>query len=233
MQTTTSLSDEVTPQDAYLAAFAGIGVICVIAAIVILILLSTRLESTNTQEVVDPAAGPVQTELAEGEVASIAWQRDGYNWTLLPRARYQVAGRVLGSQTYRDWKSPIMPLDLALAWGELSNPAVDEWINWSQSSRWLRYRWPGNSPYKSAIVVPNSANNHIIPATDNLKAILGRIEVNDAVLLEGLLVDVAVLRDGTTNSDYLRTSLSRLDSGNTACENFYVERLVINSKEYH
>lgn len=218
--------------DTGLVIFAGFGVVCILIAVGVLISLSLAPDSTPTQIVVDPAAGPVQTELADGEVAHVVWQRDGFSWTLIPRARYQVAARVVGSKPYQDWKSPIMPLDLAVAWGELSNPEVDEWIDWSQSGRWLRYQWPSNSPYKSAIVLPNSANNHIIPATDNLATMLRRIEPNDVILLEGLLVDVSALRDEDARGQILYTSLSRDDSGNTACENFYVERLVIDGKEY-
>lgn len=218
--------------DTGLIIFAGFGVLCILIAVGILVSLSLRPESTPTQIVVDPATSPIQTELADGEVASFTWQRNGFSWTLIPRARYQMAARVLGNQAYQDWKTAIAPLDLAVAWGELSNPEVDQWIDWSQRDRALHYRWGGDSPYKAAVVIPNSANNHMIPATDNLATILGRVEANDVILLEGLLVDVAALRDGDTRGTLLSTSLSREDSGSRACEYFYIERLIIDGKEY-
>jgi hypothetical protein len=150
-----------------------------------------------------------------------------------PRARYQIAARVLGNKAYRwDWESAVAPRDLALGWGALSDPAVDEWLEWSQRSRWFYVRWQNDSPYRGSTVMTQVANTHIIPATDNLTKILGRVETNQHILLEGYLVDVQVYSAANNLTLHVPTSLVRTDTGAGGCEILYVERLVMDGQEY-
>lgn len=114
-----------------------------------------------------------------------------------------------------------------MGWGELSNPDVDEWLNWKQSGRAVYTSWVGRSSFPDNYIREHSANVHIIPATDNLELALKSVSTNDLVLLEGLLVDV---EGGTAGKTQLvPTSLSRTDEG---CEILYVERLVVAGMEY-
>jgi hypothetical protein len=178
----------------------------------------------------DPTTYPRQLELAVAEAAPIVWQQGNFTWTVTPRARYRIAGRVLSHHDYdQDWQSEIAPLDLALAWGELSDPQVDQWIEWWQDGRWYRYRWLENSPYQGEAINQRSANVHIIPATAKIAAALKRLQTNDRVLLEGYLVDVAAHKSGETIIWQLNTSLSRSDTGDGACEILYVRQVVLDS----
>lgn len=232
--TTGTSPEKANAEDAKYAIFAWIGVFCIFIAIGILIAPPSRSVGSPTEEWVDTTAAPIQTNLVTGEVAPIVWQRGNFTWTLIPRARYQIAARVLGNKAYnRDWQSPVAPLDLALAWGELGDPDVDEWLEWYQDSRWYHYYWKGDSPYTGNAIVTQSANTHIIPATEELATILGQVGVNNRILLEGFLVDVEVRNEA--NGPLLRhanTSLVRTDSGEFSCEILYVEQLTIGGKEY-
>jgi hypothetical protein len=62
-----------TPADTLLIIFAVIGVVCFLVAIALLSSLFTRVDSTPTNQPVDAAIPPVQTELTAGEVAPIVW----------------------------------------------------------------------------------------------------------------------------------------------------------------
>ncbi|MEJ2749825.1 MAG: hypothetical protein P8183_18235, partial [Anaerolineae bacterium] len=137
--------------------------------------------------------------------------------------------RVLGNKRYYDWQSRVVPRDLALGWGDMSDPSVDEWIHWRQSNRWYRYHW-NSGDYSGSYITGHSANVHIIPATDNLDKALRQVEKNDLVYLEGYLVDLQVREGGRVGHVY--TSLSREDTGDGACEILYVERLVVNGRLY-
>ncbi len=165
-----------------------------------------------------------------GEAANpIVWEENGMTWAIQPQASYQIAARVLGNKRYYDWQSRVAPRDLALAWGDMSDPSVDEWIHWRQSGRWYHYDW-NSGDYNQSYITGHSANVHIIPATDNLDKVLRQVEKDDLVYLEGYLVDLQVRDDGRVG--HVNTSLSREDTGAGACEVLYVERLVVDDRLY-
>lgn len=179
---------------------------------------------------VDATTYPRQVSLAQDEITPIVWEQGNYTWTVTPRARYRIAGRVLSQKGYdEDWQSEIVPLDLALAWGELSDPQVDQWIEWWQDGRWYRYRWLADSPFQGETINRYSANVHIIPATNKVAAALRRVEPNDRVLLEGYLVDVLAHKSDASEIWQLNTSLSRSDTGDGACEILYVKQVVLDT----
>jgi hypothetical protein len=177
-----------------------------------------------------PIDNPVQSAVRGAAVEPMVWEDAGATWTLQPKATYQIAARVLGNKPYSDWESPTVPRDLALGWGEMSDPAVDEWINWRQSGRWYYYTWGNESPFNGRAIGRQSANVHIIPATNNLKKALRDVGTNDLVYLEGRLVDIEMQNGRLERA--ISTSLTRDDSGNGACEILYVERLTWNGKVY-
>ncbi|MCP4424523.1 MAG: hypothetical protein GY803_08535 [Chloroflexi bacterium] len=203
-----------------------------VAAILGFILISRPRSVVVSANVptLQPVDDPIQSQLRGEMTESMAWEESGMMWTLQPRVGYQIAARVLGNKRYYDWESPTVPRDLALGWGDMSDPAVDEWINWRQSGRWYFYTWNGASPYDGRYISAHSANVHIIPATENLEKALRNIKENDFVLLEGRLVDIEARSDQQVRS--VSTSLTRNDSGNGACEILYVERLTWNGRLY-
>ena len=69
------------------------------------------------------------------------------------------------------------------------------------------------------MIIPNSANIHIIPANDEVKRQMSEVKEGNLVRLTGFLVDIS---DGET---YLKTSLERGDTGAGACEILYVQAI--------
>jgi len=202
-------------------ALLGLAIVLIVA----IYLLVSSSQGVPVEEVLSVTGEPMQVMLDQAE--PIVLETSDYTWVMTPRAEFSIAARVIGSQHYWDIQKSLAPLDLALGWGDISNPEVDEWIQWSQSGRYVHRRVQDGSPYPLDYVNLHSANIHIIPSTDSLDSAIKRLDENDMVLLEGLLVDVTEASVG-----YVLTSLTRTDRGAGACEILYVQRLVVDGREY-
>ena len=143
--------------------------------------------------------------------------------TLEKLATYKVQAGVRGRQRYWfDTGGEISPMDLILAWGDLNQPGAVKDVNYRQSERWYYYTVDEKSPLTIEHVGRNSSNTHIIPADDDVWRTLRRVRENHYVELEGYLVNVRFESEISTR--VWRTSLSRTDTGDGACEIFYVTR---------
>ncbi|WP_051282547.1 hypothetical protein [Silanimonas lenta] len=138
---------------------------------------------------------------------------------LTPRAAFAVQATVLGTERYRfDRGAALSPVDFALGWGRMADPAVHGPLAIRQSGRWYHYRWgPEGPPIPLPEIIRSSSNLHLIPADKAVERALLRIGAGQRVRLAGWLVDV----DGEDGFVW-RTSLSREDSGDGACEIVYV-----------
>lgn len=137
---------------------------------------------------------------------------------LTPLAGFALEARVLSREDYRFGReSALSPTDLALGWGRMQEDAVLDRLRITQSGRWYHYRWQDAPPLPPREIVQSSANMHFIPADPEAARALARVRPGDRVRVQGWLVE-AVASDGWT----WRSSLSRDDSGDGACELVYV-----------
>lgn len=144
------------------------------------------------------------------------------DFRLEPLADFELEARVLSREDYSlDAGAALAPTDLALGWGRMSDSAVIERLDISQSARFYSYRWHDAPPIPAAEIVRSSANMHLIPADGGIARELARVRVGDIVSLRGRLVE-ARRADGW----HWRSSLTREDSGAGACELVLVESLV-------
>ena len=157
---------------------------------------------------------PVQT--ARGEVP--LFQHGDY--LIEPLARFEVEARVLGAKRYRRGReAELSPVDLALGWGPMSDETVLDHLDISQSRRF--YRWQARTlPIPKREISRNSANMHLIPATDDVREALLKVRPGEIVRFSGYLVQIRG-DDGW----YWRSSMTRNDVGNGACELVWVEYL--------
>ena len=137
-----------------------------------------------------------------------------------PLASYEIEALVLSKRNYHDRGAKISPFDLALGWREMSNPEYLKEIKVSQSGRWYHLHWSADVALSRAQILNNSANTHIVPATSTIAKKLKKLKRYDVVHLKGYLIEV----DGKDGSRW-RSSLSRKDRGNGACELFWVEEV--------
>ena len=118
-------------------------------------------------------------------------------------------------------EAELSPTDLAVGWGPMSDEAILKKINISQGNRF--YYWRVDSfPIPQRQIETHSTNMHIIPANDSVKRQLSKVRQGQLVKIKGLLVE-AKRADGWN----WRSSLSREDTGNGACELMYVTDLYI------
>lgn len=151
---------------------------------------------------------------------------------IIPLAEYYINARVLSRKKYkRGWESSISPVDFALGWGpKLSTRDYDDHIKFSQRGRWYYFRYSPECPLNQKEIFLHSANNHIIPATDNIWKAALTVRKNDLIYMQGYLVKVeANIKSGTSK---WRSSLTRKDSGDHSCEVFYVDMLQIGDEVY-
>ncbi|TLY98357.1 MAG: hypothetical protein E6K36_18280 [Gammaproteobacteria bacterium] len=92
----------------------------------------------------------------------------------------------------------------------------------SQGARFYTWRPRGPLPIAREDVIVHSANTHVIPADARIRSELAHLRVGQVVHLAGTLVD-ATRDDGA----WLRTSLTRTDSGAGACEVMLVESVEV------
>jgi len=174
---------------------------------------------------IQPADGAIAPDVPSQTEAEDAAAIELGRWTLTPRANYEITARVLGREDYRfDGSADLIPLDLALGWGPMSDNRVLQAFDISQGARFYSWR-PVTEPLPIAFadVIRHSANTHIIPGSATVASLLDRVRQSGQVVrLTGLLVD-GVRDDGMT----MRTSLTRNDSGAGACEVMLVQHMEI------
>ncbi|HET6435046.1 MAG TPA: hypothetical protein VFG18_05005 [Xanthomonadaceae bacterium] len=137
---------------------------------------------------------------------------------LVPLAGFSLEARVLGREDYHaDRGAALSPTDLALGWGRMREDAVLARLDIGQGARFYHYRWQDEPPLPPAEIVRSSANMHMIPATAEVAAELRRVRRDDSVRIDGWLVEA----EGADGSRW-RSSLTREDQGNGACELVYV-----------
>lgn len=160
-------------------------------------------------------AEPLQTDL-DG-ASSVAHGR----WTLTPRARYDITARILSREDYKfDAMSDLVPEDLALGWGPMSDNRVLRAFEITQSARFYFWRPKADLPIPRQDVIEHSANTHVIPADSAIRSQLARLRKGQVVHLTGVLVDGR--RD---DGRWIRTSLTRSDIGPGSCEVMLVEQV--------
>ena len=178
---------------------------------------------------IDTSRDPIQRSFRSNE--SILIETKAGQFTLTPVAEYQLAGVVVSKEPYSfDWNAEISPVDLAIAWGKLTEPENAKYVSFSQRNRWYFYKYKPESPLDNSYILSHSSNNHIIPATENISLALKTISRKEKVMLEGFLVNLKGTYKGGTV--YWNTSLTRKDSGDGSCELFYVTKARVGSDVY-
>lgn len=160
------------------------------------------------------AEAPEQVDLDHGA------QLQRGDVTLTTRAHFDITARVLSRKDY-SWgaDADLIPEDLALGWGRMSDSGVLAKIEITQSDRF--YYWHVKEfPIPRREIETSSANMHMIPADAGVKRELEQVRQGQVVHIQGFLVD-ASRADGW----HWNTSMTRDDTGAGACELVYVESL--------
>jgi hypothetical protein len=162
------------------------------------------------------ASDPTQENLPSNEPAF-----DFGDFHLKPLARFTLDARLLHSRVYRfDPGARLVPVDLAVGWGSMSDQQVLDRLHITQSMRFFWYEYQNPPPIPKDQIINHATNIHIIPSTPELAASCKSLRCGTLIHLSGELVEATGPRIGTW-----RSSLSRTDSGNGACELLYLEEM--------
>lgn len=161
---------------------------------------------------------PRQTDVSGGDQVHVG------RWTLTVRANYQVTARILARERYHfDTLSDLIPEDLALGWGPMSDNRILRTLDITQSNRFYFWRASAQPPIPRDSIIAHSANTHVIPQNALIARQLSRMRPGEIVTLSGELVD-GTHDDGT----WIKTSLTRNDTGAGACEVLLVSDVTTN-----
>jgi hypothetical protein len=137
-------------------------------------------------------------------------------------ASFRIRARVLLTAHYWwDNESSVSPVDLTLGWRLMSNQEILDALDLYSLHRASSWR-PRNDalPAPARDITAHSANMHMVPSTDALATSLGHVQRGDLIDLRGTLVEIH-----QPNGGIWRSSLTREDSGNGACELVWVTDL--------
>ena len=158
------------------------------------------------------AEEPVQLDSSEPHFGKVG----DYKVTRL--AEYTITARVLSSRRYRYGDGhDLVPIDLALGWGRMSDESVLDTLEISQAFRFYFYQWRGHPTIPPEEMATHSANVHIIPAGPEVEHAVFGLPRGAVVRLTGDLVQARDTAGHTWTS-----SLTRNDTGAGACELMYV-----------
>lgn len=162
------------------------------------------------------ADSPVQTAARDAPFV-----RQGYE--IKPLANFAVRARVLSREDYvLGREADLSRTDLALGWQRMADPAVYGPLNISQGGRWYRYSWRDQPPIPLQEIIESSANMHMIAADATVERALAKVRKGQFVRITGKLVEVSHASGWRWTS-----SLTRSDSGASACELVWVESLQV------
>ncbi|MBT3221032.1 MAG: hypothetical protein HN348_18270 [Proteobacteria bacterium] len=147
------------------------------------------------------------------------WKVGQYGFKSL--AHLELDARVLSTKYYDHGReAELSDRDFALGWGPMSSDSVLDTLTISQSGRTFTYRYTVAPPISASAMVRHSSNFHLIPGDEQIRFQILRIRPDDLIHLEGQLVKVTA-PDGWR----WKSSTTRRDSGDGACEVMWVERL--------
>ncbi|MDO9365701.1 MAG: hypothetical protein Q8Q76_00300 [Methylotenera sp.] len=167
-------------------------------------------------------AGEVVSDPPQQRSLDISDARNINGYEIIPLAKFSIKARVLASKSYHFGReAELAPVDFALGWGAMSDEAVLNKIDISQSNRF--YFWHVDEfPIPREAIETQSANMHMIPADSLIEKRLKSVRVGQVVQINGYLVE-AKASDGWR----WKSSLTRNDIGNGACEVLLVKSIEV------
>ena len=156
---------------------------------------------------------------------------DGFQYTLEPSYRYDLQGVVVSyydSDTWYDISHQNDPgniRDLCVVWGRNVSSGIYREVKYESGEFTCTFRWSTalNPPFD----IYQGANNHVLPANEDVARKIRSVVRGDQIRMQGYLADYTVMDPESGNRYGRRTSTTRQDRGNGACEIVYVTDLEI------
>ena len=143
-----------------------------------------------------------------------------------PRFRYELSGLVVSKRVHEaDYKGSLHGLsedylnvaDLCVVWGESANPEILQHFKFSNGQFTCNYQTHNDQAWQ-AFNHEQLSNNHVLASNESVRKILSEADIGDQIVLSGYLADYT-----NPKGNLRKTSTSRTDTGNGACETIWVE----------
>jgi hypothetical protein len=170
-------------------------------------------------DVADPDAGPLAPDMPSQGLLEEDFEIEWEGYTIEAVQGFGIEALVLGRKDYSEGDmGSLVPIDLAMAWGKVSDPAWVKHLKVEQSDRVYRWSFPRGTVLDQKTVETSSANMHIMPASPEILRKLKSVDRGDVVRLTGFLVNIS--KEATEDEDGFswKSSLIRTDTGLGACE---------------
>lgn len=164
---------------------------------------------------------PAQTET---QAQPVEIDLKGHKYGLKPRFDYRIRGRVVAMTdamgwtdiSHRAWGDYLNTHDLCIVWG--ADAEVVDLREFSIThGDWTCYYYTRSRDEFAKFRPDQFSNNHILPASGDIAALVRDVRIGDIVDISGQLVDYSIDGRGSRNTSTVRT-----DTGNGACEIIYV-----------
>lgn len=190
---------------------------------ILLVIVGAAWEFYNHSGQITLGPGVMVSEVPQQESIDSAASHNMDGYSIAEIAKFSIKAKVLSRKNYYIGReADLSPVDLALGWGKMSDEAVLEKIEISQSGRF--YRWRVKSfPIPRREIETHSANMHLIPANNAVKSAFDSVRKGDIIEISGSLVNVVSNTDGWR----WNSSQTRNDTGQGACELIWVENINI------
>jgi hypothetical protein len=185
-------------------------------------------ESRYTTDQIDVRQEPVQVNIPTDTLLFRAIS--GKRVLITGIAKYSING-ILVSKKYYQFSLPnrLAPWDYALVWGDV--PVALPWMKFRQGRRFVWWSYTRSFPLGGDYLESHISNNHLIPATKNVRYALARIKKGSAIRIDGWLIHLDISKGSRTFYTW-NSSTVRTDTGMGACELIYVKRLQADGKIY-
>ncbi len=168
---------------------------------------------------------PIQASSTVMEDFNFKYRETDYS--VKPMADYELWGLVVTINDIKKWynvyhdKNSVNIKDVCVIWGENLTSNAYRDVHY-RSGEWTCYtRW-----YKrldGPFLGTKLSNNHLLSDNEHVRNIIKKVRIGDQLHFSGALVGYA--KKGENN--YRNSSLTRTDTGNGACETFFVKKAKI------
>ena len=191
--------------------------------------------SSTAASVIDLMSEPLQTTVSDQTTPIYRGNQGG---VITPIASYSISAKVLRVRVnlhFRDEGFSLFPIDVSLAWGKVAESDYNKYLSVSIedfriAQNTLEFqideeKVPAGLTFD--YICDHLSNNHVCPSDQNVYNAVANLGRGQTVRLDGYLVTADYPGRGSQSS-----SLSRTDTGDHACEIFFVNRVQVEGKVF-
>ncbi|NLR74011.1 hypothetical protein [Leeia aquatica] len=155
----------------------------------------------------------------------------GIDYRIQPRFDYDLYGLVVSRHdsdawwdyVHRESNDNLNLMDLCVVWGHNLKNGVFRKLDY-HNDQWTCWVSSGNGETWQQFDGSSLSNNHILTDQHSLARQLRKVRIGDQIRLQGYLADYTTVVNGNPTFTR-RSSTVRTDTGNGACEVFFVESM--------